>query len=65
MKTYVDAQISIFLYSALVAGERPVSRSGSFVSEESALGTNCIGDRVDPRTDPEDVEKRTFTDKHT
>jgi hypothetical protein len=55
MKAYggVDVWIHIFLASALVGGEWPVSHPGRFTP-----GTHWIGGWVDPRAGLDDVEKR-------
>jgi hypothetical protein len=54
MKVYggLDAQIHIFLTSALAGGEWSASRPGRF-----APGTHSLGGWVDPRASLEDVEK--------
>jgi hypothetical protein len=60
MRTYggVDAQIHVFLTSALVRGEWPASRPGRFTPGERVPGTHGIGGWVDPRAGMNDVERR-------
>jgi hypothetical protein len=62
MKAYggVDVYIHIFSTSALVRGERSVSRPGRFTPRERAPGTRWIGGWVDPRVGVDDVVKRKF-----
>jgi hypothetical protein len=62
MKAYggVDAQIHVFLTSALVGGERSASRPGLFTLGEKAPGTHWIGGWVGFRAGLDDVEKRKF-----
>jgi hypothetical protein len=52
--------MGVFLTSALVAGEWPVSRSGRFTPGERAPGTHWIGGSMDPRANLDNVEKRKF-----
>jgi hypothetical protein len=62
MKAYggVDAQILIFLTSALVEGEWSASRPGSFTPRKEPSGTHWIGGWVGPRAGLDDVEKGKF-----
>jgi hypothetical protein len=62
MKAYggVDVYIHIFLTSPLAGGEWSDSRPGRFTAGERDSDTHWIGGWVDPRADPEDVEKRKF-----
>jgi hypothetical protein len=59
MKTYggVDAQIHIFLASALVGGEWSALRPCRFTPVERAPGTHWIGSWVDLRIGLDEVEK--------
>jgi hypothetical protein len=62
MKAYdgIDVKIHIFFTSALVGGERSVSRPGRFIPRESAPGTHSMGGWVGPRAGLDVVEKRNF-----
>jgi hypothetical protein len=62
MKTYggVDAQIHVFLTSALVGGEWSTSRPSNFAPGKRAPGSNWTGAWVGLRTGLDDVEKRKF-----
>jgi hypothetical protein len=59
MKAYwgVDVQIRVSLISALVGGERSVSRPGHFTSGEKAPCTDWIGSWAGLRTCLDDVER--------
>jgi hypothetical protein len=48
------------LSSAVAVGEWSASRPGLFTTGERAPGTHWIGGWVDPRTGPDDLEKRKF-----
>jgi hypothetical protein len=50
----------MFLISALAGGEWSASRPGRFTSGEKDPGTHWIGDWVNPRASPDDLEKRKF-----
>jgi hypothetical protein len=62
MKTYggVGVLIHAFLTTALVGGERSVSRPDRFTPGDRAPGTRWIGGWVGPRISLEDMEKRKF-----
>jgi hypothetical protein len=59
MKTYegVDVETHIFLISALLGGERSVSRPAHFNPEERVPVTHWIGGRVGPRAGLDDIKK--------
>jgi hypothetical protein len=56
----VDAEIHIFLTSALVGGEWLASHLGRFTPGERAPSTHWIGGWVDPRAGLDDVERTKF-----
>jgi hypothetical protein len=56
----VDAQIHVFLTSALVGGESSASRPGRFTPGERAPGTHWIGGSVGSRAGLDDAERRKF-----
>jgi hypothetical protein len=62
MKAYggVDAEIHIFLTSALVGGEWSASRPSRFTPRERTPNTHWIGGWVGPRAGLDNVEKRKF-----
>jgi hypothetical protein len=62
MKMYVavDAEIHIFLTSALVEGEWSATRPSRFTPGERAPGTHWIGGWVDPRASMDDKKWKFF-----
>jgi hypothetical protein len=56
----VDAQIHVFLTSALVGGECSASRPCRFIPGKRAPGTHWVGGWVGPRAALDDVEKGKF-----
>jgi hypothetical protein len=62
MKAYggADAQIHVFLTSALAGSEWSASRPCRFTPGERAPGARWIGGWVGPRAGLDDVEKRKF-----
>jgi hypothetical protein len=54
----MELQLHSFLISAIDGGEWLVSRSGRFISGETAVGTHWIGGWVGPRAGLEAVVKR-------
>jgi hypothetical protein len=62
MKAYgeVDAQIHIFLTSAVAGGEWSASRPGRFIPWERVPAFHWTGGWVDPRLGLDDVGKRKF-----
>jgi hypothetical protein len=62
MKTYggMDAEIYVFLTSALVGGECSASHPSSFTPRERVPSTHWIGSWAVSRASLEDVEMRKF-----
>jgi hypothetical protein len=62
MKTYggLDAQIYVFLTSALVVGEWSASPTVALPSSKKVPDTQWIGGLVGPRAGLDDMEKRRF-----
>jgi hypothetical protein len=62
MKAYggVDIYIQVLLTSALVGGEKSVSRLGRFTTGKKVPGIHWIGGLVNSKADLGDVEKRKF-----
>lgn len=56
----VDAQIQVFLASALVGGEWPTSCPGHFTHRERAPNNHGIGCWKGPRASLDDMEKFKF-----
>jgi hypothetical protein len=56
----LDAQIHVFLTSALVGGECSASRPGRFNPVKRTPVSHWLGSWVGPRTSLNDVDKRKF-----